>query len=150
MLSSRHAVLVIAAVFAMCSSLRAERAPLSAERKDQESTHIVTGEVLGVYRRDASSNLYGTGTVIEQMIVEISVSNVEKGNGIAPNDIIYARCWKLKRTGDVPLSPGPGGHFEIPEAGAHVRVFLAKGQYSPTGQDDRGYAVLYPNGFEVR
>jgi hypothetical protein len=56
MLSSRRALLVIASLFARSSSLRAERAPLSAEKKDQESTHVVTGDVLGLPAQDPLRN----------------------------------------------------------------------------------------------
>lgn len=130
------------------TSARAERVPLSPEQKLKESTHIVNGTVKGVYNRDVETGLYGKGTVETHYLVEIEVQNVEKGTGISKGDIVYARCWRIKKHGASGPMPGPSGHFGIPNPGDAVRAFLAKGKYGPTGQSDNGCAVLYPNGIE--
>ena len=70
------------------------------------------------------------------------------GDGIKKGDIVYARCWRLKKHGASGARPGPSGHFGIPKEGERVRAFLARGKYSPTGQTDNGWAVVYPNGIE--
>jgi hypothetical protein len=77
------------------------------------------------------------------------VAGVEKGAGLEKGDIVYTRCWRLKKHGATGLVPGPSGHFGIPAEGAKVRAYLAKGKYGPTGQTDNGWAVVYPNGIEA-
>jgi hypothetical protein len=126
----------------------AERVPLSPEDKKAEATHIVKGVVKAIYSREAETTLYGKGTVETRFLLEIEVQGVEKGNGLAKGDLIYARCWRLKKRGVRGAVPGPSGHFGIPKEGEEVRVLLAKGKYSPTGQADKGWAVVYPNGIE--
>ncbi len=141
----------VACLFVVCTfvlEVRAERAPLSLKRKQQESTHIVQGKVLGVYARDVDSQLYGPGTVVTQMVIEIEITQMEKGDGLEPQQIIYARCWSLKKRGAAGLTPGPSGHFHIPVENELIRAYLAQGQYGPTGQSDCGYSVVYPNGIE--
>jgi hypothetical protein len=127
---------------------RAERVPLSAEQKKAESTHIVTGVVKAVYSREVGTTLYGKGTLETHYLLEIEVHRVEKGGGVEKGDIVYARCWRLKKRGASGLVPGPSGHFDLPKEGETVRAFLAKGRYGPTGQADNGSAVVYPNGIE--
>jgi hypothetical protein len=131
------------------AAARAERAPLGPDQLKAEATHVVTGTVKAIYAKDAESDLYGKGTVETRYLLEIEVAGVEKGAGLEKGDIVYARCWRLKKRGATGLVPGPSGHFEIPAEGARVRVYLAKGKYSPTGQTDNGWAVVYPNGVET-
>jgi hypothetical protein len=125
----------------------AERAPLSPEKLKQEATHIVEGKVLGTYSRVDESMLYGAGTLVTRYVVEIEVGLVEDGEGIKPGDIIYVRAWTLKKRGAAGLTPGPSGHFTIPEEGDQIRAYAVKGKYGATGQDDRGMTAVYPNGF---
>ncbi len=144
-----RAGLTAVVLVAMSSSmLSAERAPLSPEELERDSTHQVTGKVLAVYQRNESSYLFGAGTLIAQMIVEIRVSQVAKGTGIDPEQIVYVRCWRVQQRGLGFFLPGPSGHFAVPKAGDLVRVWLARGSYRPTGQTDLGLTALYPNGFE--
>lgn len=138
------ATLVLLAV----SVLWAERVPLSPEKKNAEATHIVTGVVKAVYTREAETELYGKGTLETHYLLEIEAQGVEKGDGIAKGDLVYARCWRLKKHGEKGPMPGPGGHSDIPREGDPVRAFLARGTYGPTGQTDNGWAVVYPNGIE--
>ena len=126
----------------------AERIPLSPEDKAKEATHIVTGVVKAVFSREAETTTYGKGTLETHYLLEIEVQGVEKGKGLEKGDIVYARCWRLKKHGAAGAMPGPSGHFGIPSGGERVRAFLAKGPYGPTGQGDNGWAVVYPNGIE--
>jgi hypothetical protein len=140
---------ILAALLVLAVPLvRAERVPLSAEQQKAEATHIVTGVVRAIYSRDAESTLYGKGTLVTNHLLEIEVRGVEKGGGIEKGDIVYPRCWQLKKRGESGLVPGPSGHSDIPKEGEYVRAFLAKGKYSPTGQADNGLSVVYPNGIE--
>jgi hypothetical protein len=130
------------------TTARSERPALSPEDQKAEATHIVTGAVQAVYSRDVETALYGKGTLETHFLLEIEVRGVEKGNGIAKGDIVYARCWRLKKHGASGPVPGPSGHSDIPSAGEQVRAFLAKGKYAPTGQTDNGLTLVFPNGIE--
>ncbi len=134
---------------AVSGHVEAERVPLSPEQLKAESTHIVTGEVKGVYSRDVESTLYGRGTVVTQFIVEVEIQEIEKGDGFKKGDLVYARCWSLKKRGEFGNRPGPSSHSPIPKEGDLIRAYLARGKYSPTGQEDNGLAVVYPNGIEL-
>jgi len=139
----------LAALVALAATVaRAERVPLSPEQLKAEATHVVTGVVKAVYSREVETTSYGKGTLETHYLLEIEVRAVEKGSGVASGDIVYARCWRLKKHGASGPLPGPSGHFGIPKEGDQVRAFLAKGKYGPTGQADNGSAVVYPNGIE--
>jgi hypothetical protein len=137
------------AVLLVLAAARAERVPLSPEQQKAEATHIVTGTVKTIYAKDVESGLYGKATVETRYLLEIEVLGVEKGAGLEKGDIVYARCWRLKKHGAAGPTPGPSGHFGIPGEGAAVRAYLAKGKYAATGQSDNGWAVVYPNGIEA-
>jgi len=141
------AILATALVLAV-PMVQAERVPLSPEQQKAEATHIVKGVVKAVYSREVQTMLYGKGTVETHYLLEIEVQGVEKGAGIEKGDIVYARCWRLKKRGERGLVPGPSGHFDIPQPGEMVRAFVAKGKYSPTAQEDKGLSLVYPNGIE--
>jgi hypothetical protein len=126
-----------------------ERVPLDAQGLQRESTHIVVGQVKGVYSRDAESTLYGRGTIVTRFLIEIEIQGIEKGDGLKKGNLVYARCWGLKKRGEFGNRPGPSSHSPIPQEGEVVKAYLARGKYSPTGQEDNGYAVVYPNGIEV-
>lgn len=127
----------------------AERVPLSPEQLRKEATHIVTGAVKAIYSRDVETTQYGKGTIETQYLLEVEVSSCVKGEGLTAGDIVYARCWRIKKHGSLGATPGPSGHFGIPTSGDKIRAYLAKGKYGPTGQNDNGWAVVYPNGIEV-
>jgi hypothetical protein len=149
MFNSRLPIAVLGVFTLGFASVSAERAPLSPDKLQRESTHIVEGEVLGVYSQEAKSNLYGKGTLLTRYIIEIEVEKVVDGKDIEPKDVIYVRAWRLKRRGAAGVVPGPSGHFSLPEQGDKVRVYAAQGRYPPTGQTDRGMTVVYPNGVLV-
>lgn len=135
-------------LFAFAAVARAERVPLSAEELKAEATHVVTGTVKAIYSQEAESDLYGKGTLVTRYLLEIEVDGVEKGTGVEKGELVYARCWRLKKHGEHGRVPGPSGHFGIPAQGEKVRAYVARGKYSATAQDDRGTAVVYPNGIE--
>src|SRR5215471_7604884 len=129
--------------------VRAERPALSPEEQKAEATHIVTGVVKAVYSREVKTTSYGKGTLETHYLLEIEVRGVEKGGGVGNGDIVYARCWRLKKHGASGAVPGPSGHSGIPKEGDQVRTYLAKGKYGPTRQADNGSTVVYPNGIEM-
>jgi hypothetical protein len=139
----------VAALFVLTvTTARGERPALSPEEQKAEATHIVTGVVTAVYSREVETTLYGKGTLETHYLLEIEVRGIEKGGGIDKGDVVYARCWRLKKRGEGGVVPGPSGHSDIPKEGEQVRAFLAKGKYGPTGQADNGSTLVYPNGIE--
>ena len=129
------------------AQLMAERAPLSPEALKAEATHVVTGLVKAVYSLDKPSERYGQGTIETDYLLEIEIQSVEKGDGLKPGDLVYARLWKVKKPG-VTGTPGPYGHFIIPATDDRIRAFLTSGRYPPLNQSDNGWVVVYPNGIE--
>jgi len=144
----RSIAILATALVLVVPMVQAERVPLSPEQQKAEATHIVKGVVKAVYSREVETTLYGKGTVETHYLVEIEVRGVEKGAGMEKGDIVYARCWRLKKRGERGLVPGPSGHFDIPQQGETIRAFVAKGKYSPTAQEDNGLSFVYPNGIE--
>jgi hypothetical protein len=139
----------LTALFLLTATMvQAERVPLSPEEQKAESTHIVTGVVQAIYSREVETTRYGKGTLETHYLLEIEVRGVDKGSGIDKGDLVYARCWRLKKRGASGPIPGPSGHFDLPKEGDQVRAFLAKGKYGATGQADSGSTLVYPNGIE--
>jgi len=148
LLGAVAAALALGTLLAPSGPLRAERPILHEAAKQAESTHALIGKVIGLYRKTSPKRDDRIET-----LVEIEVREVEKGDGIAEGDLVYARVWRRAERrglfGMVPPPPGPAGHVPIPAVGDVVRAWLARGDYPATRQKDRGYAVLYPNGIEV-
>ncbi len=138
---------VAALVLVLAPLLLAERPSLPWVR-DAEATHILVGKVKAVYEQQLQTSRQGPGTIEGHYLVEIEVSKVERGKGYAPKDIAYVRCWQIAKSGGR-ITPGASGHGPIPVAGHHVRAYVAKGPYGPTGQEDQGLSAVYPNGFEI-
>lgn len=149
MLRYRISLFVICACLFSFSPGFAERVPLSPEKLQKESTHIVEGKVLGVYSRVAESMFYGKGTLVTKYVVEIEVETVVDGEDVKQGDVVYVRAWGLKKRGTEGLAPGPSGHFTIPKENDRIRVYAARGEYRATGQTDRGMTAVYPNGISV-
>jgi hypothetical protein len=132
--------------FVFVASALAELRDRTPKELSEGSTNIVTGRVLAIYARDVETELYGKGTVETMSVVEIEVEGVEKGDGIKDKDVIYVRCWQLKKRGALKKRPGPVGH-DIPKEGDKVRAYIVRGGMSPTQKKDSGFAALEPNGF---
>lgn len=124
----------------------AERPNLTDEGLTRESTHVIVGKVLGTYKR---LHKEFNGRREARYIIEIEVESIEKGEGVTPKDIVYARAWHIERFGIGGATPGPSGHNSIPDTGDRVRAYVAHGPYAPTAQKDRGWAVVYPNGIAI-
>jgi hypothetical protein len=102
----------------------------------KSATHIVVGTVklIGTEDENDGKFIHRTG------VVEIKVSQVEKGEKIEAGDAVYARFWTQAWIGKGNPPPfGPGHH--LPKKGDTVRVYLEK--------KEGGYDALLPNGFEV-
>ena len=113
----------------------------------KSATHIAVGEVVRVYsvkEREGSFEVH-------RYVAELKVDAVEKGEGIAKAEPLYVRWFTQQWKGPGPGPTGSSGHYGwTPKAGQKARVFLAKNAhdgYTPDNQDG-GYNVLVPNGFE--
>ena len=130
--------------FAFVSFALAELRPRTPKELAEQATNIVIGRVLAAYSRDVETERYGKGTIETKLVVEIEVEGVEKGDGIKDKDVIYVRCWHLKKRG-ASERPGPVGH-DLPKTGARVRAYLVRGGMSPGEKKDTGLAAVEPNG----
>lgn len=138
--AARPAVIVaIAAVVfaAVATAVRADVPNRTPEELRADASHIVTGRVLAV----ASYDERGENTVVTRHVAELEVEAVEKGEGLAPKQLVYLRFPRLKEVlmrGWV----GPSGARIVPERGARVRAFVRR---DPTSG---GVDLILPNGFE--
>ncbi|MGC3965944.1 MAG: hypothetical protein QM775_00815 [Pirellulales bacterium] len=93
--------------------------PALAERPpetEEDATHIVVGEVEGVYVLDTHEQ--------HNYVVKIVVERVEKGDGVQPGDAFYAECFQRKR--NAPQIPAPYGHTSVPKAGEFIRACVVR------------------------
>lgn len=129
-------VVLIVAMFLVAQPLQAEVPLLKSAELQKLAKHIATGKVQNVYT--AEKNL-GKGYLDTLFAVEVAVTGVEKGKGISPKQVIYAKAWRMKQR--APGWAGPSGQDVIPKPGQTVKLYL-------TGADG-GYDALSPNGINV-
>lgn len=133
-----------------CSSMPASADVKPAKPADlaREATHIVVGKVIGIY---TSSKMRKDSEMI-QIVAEISIQKVEKGNGLQPEQLVYVRYWQTRWTGKTPERPDSSFSFHnAPKAGNQVRVYLGLNAQNGLGNafPPGSYNVLLPNGFQV-
>lgn len=142
-------VLVVTGLFAASRARRAaaERANLSADALREASTHAVLGKVGAIYsRKSTEANWHYT-----RFVAEVQVHEVEKGDGVAANDLVYVRYWTRTWAGAGAMPPSASGHRGLPQEGDVVRIYLARNAYDGFSKDnnDGGFNVFGANGFEV-
>ena len=122
----------------------------SAQVRRNKATHIVVGKVSRVYSaagpvQDARREVF--------LVAEIAVESVEKGDGVAPGETLFARYWRADWLGNSTAFAPPGATtciFPRPEPGDSVRAYLGLNQENGLGtRSGRGFNVLFPNGFEI-
>lgn len=142
------ALLLLAAGAAGASALAVlprEKADLSPEQLLATATHVVVGRVEQVWTRAEERGSWD----VTHYVAELRAESVEKGEGIAPGSLVYARYW-TKRWDALFSAPPPdtNGHRGLPAAGDRVRVYLAKDAYDGFGTTkDGGFTVIGANGF---
>ncbi len=111
------------------------------------ATHIVWGDVVRVFTR---VQRYGTWEDTD-LVAEVKVAAVEKGDGIRLDRPLYARYWTKAWKGAGYPPSGTSGHSELPKEGAAVRLYLARNANDGFGteQHDGGYNVLGKNGIQL-
>ena len=117
--------------------LRAAVPNQSVENLQKNATHIVVGKVTKIGHDTTTSGNYEE----TKYVAEISVTSVEKGEGIIVNEVIKVRYGQRKWIGAGSPPPGSNGHRGLPKKDGTNRVYLKKVK-------GRGYDVEFPNGFE--
>ena len=127
-------------------AVRAEKADLSPEKLRQTATHVVVGKVKAIYERTESSAKWKT----TQFVAELEVTSCEKGEGVTPGDLIYARYWRRGWIAKGEPDPSTSGHRGLPKVNETLRVYLARKAYDGFTRDnqDGGFNVIGANGFE--
>lgn len=138
------AALAIATASWSGAALRPEKADLSPEALAKTATHIVVGKVEQIWTRVEDAGPWET----TRYVAEVRVEKVEKGEGLAPGALVYARYWTRRWDGFGPQPADTNGHRGLPSAGDRVRVYLAKDAYDGFGKSaDGGFNVIGANGF---
>jgi hypothetical protein len=144
----RSVVVAVLGLVVLAGSARAEKVDMSPAALRDTATHVVVGEVKGVYARDVDADSWRT----RHYVAEVAVRDVEKGDGIAKSSLVYARYWHHEHwLGDPARVPiGTGGHRGLPKEGETLRIYLARDAYDGFGTEnkDGGFNVVGANGFE--
>ena len=135
---------VLLGMIARAAPSAAERPDLSPETLRKAATHVVVGKVAQVWTREESKHRFD----FIRYVAEIAVEEVEKGEGLAPGQLVYARYWEKSWGGGGPPPDDAYGHRGLPSPGDRVRVHLACDAHDGFEQTaDHGFNVIGPNGF---
>ena len=107
------------------------------EQLERGATHRVVGEVQALYVAVSRDGDYED----TKGVAEIRITGVEKGDGLKPGELVYARYWRRAWRGAGSPPSGSNGHRGLPKVGDAVDVYLKRAK-------DTGYDVLLPNGFQ--
>jgi hypothetical protein len=128
------------------SLAQAEKVDLDRAELHKTATHVVTGQVLGIYERQETRGDWQ----YKRYVAEVRVDKCEKGEGLDSGDLVYVRYWHRQWIGAGQVPPSTSGHRGLPSSGDKLRVYLARNAYdgfSPENHDG-GYNVIGANGFE--
>jgi len=126
--------LLLTALLFMSSAVEAEVPLLKPDKLNSKASHIVAGQVQAVYETTETN---GDWQSIDA-VAEIRVSAVEKGTGLKPGGVVYARYSQRRWTGQGNPGPYSRGTDGVSK-GDYVRAYLQ--------QKDGAFEVLMPNGF---
>jgi hypothetical protein len=129
------AILAAVALVAAASLTRGEIAPRSPDELAKAKT-IVVGKINAAYRETTRSAEWED----HHGVVEIAVESVERGEGVKPGDIIFARFWNRYWIGKKDPPPYGTGHH-LHDKGSTIRAHLEPGKGA--------YEILLPNGLVV-
>ncbi|MDX1964736.1 MAG: hypothetical protein SFX18_16425 [Pirellulales bacterium] len=126
--------------------ISAEKVDLSADDLRKIATHVVTGEVLAIYERAVTTQDWK----YTHYVAEVRVNQVEKGEGVKNDELIYVRYWQRRWNSSGPQPPSTIGHRGLPQEKDKLRFYLAQNAYDGFTNDnqDGGYNVIGANGFE--
>jgi hypothetical protein len=128
------------------SLARAEKVDLGPAELHKTATHVVTGEVLGIYAREETAGDWR----YTHYVAEVRVDKCEKGEELDSGDLVYVRYWHRQWIGAGQIPPSTNGHRGLPASGDKLRVYLARNAYDGFTRDnhDGGFNVIGANGFE--
>lgn len=123
-----------------------EKPNLSPEGLRKLSTHVVQGQVRAIYTRERKEGDWD----VTHHVAEVQVKVCEKGEGLTPGDLVYARYWTRTWDGGGPPPPSTNGHRGLPTEGQTLRLYLAQNAYDgfTRNNTDGGFNVIGANGFE--
>ncbi|MDG2123779.1 MAG: hypothetical protein P8J87_08790, partial [Verrucomicrobiales bacterium] len=129
-----------------CGIASAEKALVSKANLEKMSTHVVVGEVMGIYSKVEEKGNYR----VTRYVAEVKIDAVEKGDGLKGRELVYVRYWSQQWIGKGLPDPGTTGHWPKPGEGVRVRVYLVDSGYDGFGTTaDGGFTVFGGNGFEL-
>jgi hypothetical protein len=104
------------------------------------ATHVVSGKVTGVFRRDEDLK----NVTFTTYVFEVTIDKVEKGEGPAPGSVVYLRRAVISKVIN-PAAKVPGwiGLSQIPKAGDPVRAYYRR------EANGRCEVVLNPDAIEL-
>jgi hypothetical protein len=129
----------------LVSPIAAEKVNMTPGRLKGTATHVIIAEVRHIYERMEVDQDWKT----IRYLAEVRVNEVEKGEGVKKNDLIYIRYWRRS-----PVVAGKHlfstlGHRDLPNAGESLRIYMARDAYDGFGTtNDGGFNVIGANGFE--
>ena len=125
--------------------IRAEKVNMRPDELRKTATHVILGEVAQIYERKEATDEWNT----TYYLAEVRIKNLEKGDGIKADELVYVRYWHRSRAANRPLRPDTNGHRGLPTKGETLRIYLARNAYHGFGTtNDGGFDVIGANGFE--
>lgn len=91
-MTRRLSMLLLLAIATLTTPVRGEKASMSPDAMRKTATHVIVGEVVGVYERTETAGDWE----YTRYVAEIRVSDSEKGDGIDDAGLVYARYWKRR------------------------------------------------------
>ena len=133
--------LLITVSLAASDCAHSAKAPLSGEKLEEQSTHIVLGEVTKVTSKNSKSKQETSFGIHRDRVYQISIKIIEvrKGKGVKKDETITVEAWRPALR--IPALPGVQGHESIPDKGKKVEVFMQLKNGS--------FRVIVPNGFRI-
>jgi hypothetical protein len=106
----------------------------SAEDMEGAASDVFIGKLRALYRSVRRAEQYEETSGLAEIVVD----KVEKGDGVKPGQVVFARYWNRQWIGRGNPPPGSRGHRNPPE-GTLVRAYVTRG-------DDGTFEAMLPNG----
>ena len=112
-----HALIVIfSVVLGQTLVAQASKIDSTPEQLKKEATHIVVGKVTEIF----SSTAKGKDFAITRFVAQIQIEKLEKGTGLKPGKLVYARYSDMKWLGKTPPPVGAVQSTWPPKRGPHA------------------------------
>jgi hypothetical protein len=141
--STRISLAMVTVIFVVITNFsKGAKAPISAEEREKQATHIVVGKVLTVEPKIQKSTIETAKGFHRDKVytMTVVVDTKTKGKGIKAGDRITVVAWKSHQR--IPPLPGLQGHETIPKVGEVATFYLKKNRDF--------FEPLMPNGIELK